>query len=102
MSRTIPEKLNNFLKNAFKDVDDGFEYASELNRILSSDECQLTLKDKEIETLREYAEKVRKEGEINYNTEQRIKEIEKEFFGNRGISGYLETVHEPKDIKWPF
>lgn len=101
MPRNIPQNLVYFLKNGIKDADDGYEYASELNRILNSDDCQSKLKSKEIETLRDYADKVRKMGEINYYSEERIKEIEREVFGIRGIQGYLEIVHESKP-QWPF
>ena len=64
MERIIPEKLVNFFKNALKDVEDGYEYASELNRILNSDDCQGALSGKEIESLRDFADKVKKVGEI--------------------------------------
>lgn len=102
MARTIPDNLSYFLKNAIKDVDDGYEYASELNRILNSDSCQTGLKSREIELLRDFAEKVKKEiGEINYYSEEKIKEIETEFFGARGIWGFLgdSADHRPQ---WPF
>ena len=85
MAREIPQKLIIFLKNAIKDVDDGYEYSSELNRILNSDECQTALTGKEIEALRDYSDKIKKIGEINYYSEQKIKDIETEFFGGKGI-----------------
>lgn len=101
MDRIIPEKLLNFLKNGIKDVDDGYEYASELNRILNSDDCQNALKDREIEVLRDYADKIRKVGEIDYYTEERVKEIEHEVFGDRGVLGFLGVINKPKP-QWPF
>lgn len=103
MPREIPEKLMYFIKNALKDVDDGFEYASELNRILNSDDCQLSLTGKEIDALREYAEEVKKVGEINHYSEEKIKEIESEHFGTRGMLGYLSADHgKPQKPVWPF
>lgn len=102
MAQNIPEKLLYFLKNGIKDVEDGYEYASELNRILNSDDCQNNLSGKEIESLREYAEKVKKAGEIDYYTVERIKEIEREFFGTRGILGFLGVIQEPSKPLWPF
>ncbi|NLV36013.1 MAG: hypothetical protein GXY17_04980 [Clostridiaceae bacterium] len=103
MSREIPQKLMSFLKTAVDDVDDGYEYASELRRILNSDDCQTVLSPKEIEALREYADEVKTVGEINYYTSERIREIEKEHFGTRGITGYLKADHgEPEKPVWPF
>jgi len=103
MSRMIPNKLLSFLKTALDDVDDGYEYASELNRILNSDDCQAVLSPKEIDALREYAEDVRKVGEINFYSRERISEIEREHFGTRGILGYLKADHgEPGKPVWPF
>lgn len=101
MSRVIPQKLIMFLKNGIKDVDDGFEYCSELGRILNSDDCQLALTGKELDLLREYAERVKKIGEINYYSEEKIKDIERDIFGSRGISGFLEIADAPKP-QWPF
>lgn len=101
MERSIPQKLIYFLKNGIKDVDDGYEYSSELKRILNSDECQTELSGKEMEVLREYADQAAKVGEINYYSEQRIKEIEEEIFGSRGILGYLGLKHAEKP-QWPF
>lgn len=101
MERKIPEKLVIFLKNAVKDVDDGYEYSSELNRILNSDECQTSLSTKEIERLKEFSDKVKKIGEINYYSEERIKDIEREMFGSQGIAGYLGISKETKPV-WPF
>jgi hypothetical protein len=102
VEREIPQKLIIFLKDALKDVDDGFEYSSELYRLLRSDECQINLKEREIDTLREFADKVKNIGEIDCYSEEKIKDIECEVFGNRGILGYLgvETL-DPKS-KWPF
>ncbi len=102
MNGEIPENLKYFLKNGIKDVDDGYEYASELSRILNSDECQTSLSGKEIEALREYADKVKKIGEITYYSEQRIKELEREFFGEQGILGYLGQPAIPDKPLWPF
>ena len=106
MSRVIPEKLLSFLKTAVDDVDDGYEYASELRRILNSDDCQTMLSPKEIEALREYADEVKTVGEINYYTKERILEIEKEHFGTRGIPGYLKADYgeprKPQKPVWPF
>jgi len=101
MARSIPENLVYFLKNGIKDVDDGYEYASELNRILNSDSCQKDLCGKEIDILREFAERVKKIGEINYYSEERIKEIEKELFGSKGILVYLGAADVSKP-QWPF
>ncbi|MGI6669669.1 MAG: hypothetical protein ACOX4M_09970 [Acetivibrionales bacterium] len=103
MSREIPDKLAVFLKTALDDVDDGFEYASELRRILNSDECQSSLSPKEIDALREYADEVKKVGEINYYSKERILEIEREHFGSRGILGYLKgDPGKPEKPVWPF
>ncbi|NLD47051.1 MAG: hypothetical protein GX660_07610 [Clostridiaceae bacterium] len=101
MKRKIPEKLIIFLKTAVKDVDDGYEYSSELNRILNSDECQASLSPKEIEKLKEFSERVKKVGEINYYSEEKIKDIEKEIFGSQGIAGYLGISEVTKPV-WPF
>lgn len=101
MDRKIPEKLVYFLKNALNDVEDGFEYSSELNRILNSDDCQIALKSKEIEVIKDYAEKVKKIGEINHYSEERVKEIEHEVFGQRGILGFLGVTPSQKP-QWPF
>ena len=103
MPREIPEKLLYFIKTALQDVDDGFEYASELNRILNSDDCQRALTGKEIDAFREYAEEVKKVGEINHYTEEKIRELENEHFGTRGMLGYLKADHgAPKKPVWPF
>lgn len=103
MSREIPNKLMSFLKTALEDVDDGYEYASELNRILNSEDCQTALSPKEIDALREYAEEVKKVGEINHYSQERIQEIEREHFGTRGIPGYLKADHgAPEKSIWPF
>lgn len=103
MSREVPQKLVSFLKTALEDVDDGYEYASELNRILNSDDCQAALSPKEIDALREYAENVKKVGEINHYTKEQILEIEREHFGTRGIPGYLKVDHgNPEKPIWPF
>lgn len=103
MPREVPEKLLYFMKNALKDLDDGYEYASELRRILNSEDCQGALSGKELEALREYAEEVKKVGEINHYTVEKIKEIECDHFGSRGILGYLGlesgTICKPT---WPF
>jgi hypothetical protein len=102
MVRIIPDNLSYFLKNGIKDVDDGYEYASELNRILNSDSCQTGLKSREIEVLRDYAETVKKEvGEINFYSEEKIKEIERDFFGARGVRGFLGEDPE-NHHQWPF
>ncbi|KNY24805.1 hypothetical protein [Pseudobacteroides cellulosolvens] len=104
MAKNVPEKLVRFFKDMAKDMEDGYEYATELNRILNSDDCQLSLNDMEIETLRDYAEKVKKVGEINYYTEARIKEIEHEIFGSRGVLGFLSDHTSPSfpAARWPF
>jgi predicted house-cleaning noncanonical NTP pyrophosphatase (MazG superfamily) len=103
MAKEIPNALLNFLKTALDDVDDGYEYASELNRILNSDECQTSLSPKEIEALRDYADDVRKVGEINFYTRERIAEIKRDHFGTRGIPGYLKANHgKPEKPVWPF
>jgi hypothetical protein len=103
MTRKVPNKLLSFLKTALDDVDDGYEYTSELNRILNSDDCQLVLLTKEIEALREYAEDVKRVGEINYYAIEKIREIEKEHFGAEGILGYLKVDQgQPGKPVWPF
>ena len=102
MNGEIPEKLKYFLKTAIKDVDDGYEYGSELNRILNSDECQTALSGKQIESLRDFADKVKKVGEINYYSEQKIKDLERELFGEHGILGYLGEAVAPSKPLWPF
>jgi len=101
MDRTIPQKLLYFFKNGIKDSDDGYEYASELNRILNSDDCQHSLSGREIDLLREYADKVKKLGELDYFTEEKIKDTEKELFGTRGILGFLGITIQSNPI-WPF
>ncbi|MCX7747255.1 MAG: hypothetical protein N2645_10245 [Clostridia bacterium] len=101
MAEIIPDKLLNFLKNGIKDVEDGYEYSSELNRILNSDDCQTALSSKEIEVLRDFADKVKKVGEITYYTEERVKNIESEIFGKRGVLGFLGVKVETKP-QWPF
>ena len=101
MERNIPDNLIYFLKNALKDVEDGFEYACELNRILNSDICQISLRSKEIEVLKDYSEKVKHVGEINHYSEVRVKEIEEEVFGQRGILGFLGVIPTQKP-QWPF
>jgi len=100
--RVIPEKLSNFIKNGIKDVDDGYEYGSELNRILNSDDCQRSLTPKEIDKIREFADEVKKLGEITYYTEQRIKDIENEIFGSSGLAGFLGISKEKPKPFWPF
>lgn len=103
MSRALPENLSYFLKNALKDVDDGYEYASELNRLLNSDDCQRSLSAKEIDALREYAEDVKKNvGELNHYSEEKLREIESDHFGSRGILGYLGVAQAPPKPVWPF
>lgn len=101
MAKVIPQKLMDFMKNGIKDVDDGYEYSSELNRILNSDDCQRALSSREIELLRDFADKAKKVGEINYYSEERIKEIEREIFGSRGVLGFLGVTNESKP-QWPF
>ena len=101
MARELPQKLLYFLQNGIKDSEDGYEYASELNRILNSADCQFALTEKEINLIRDFADKVRRIGEIDYYTEERIKEIEREHFGNRGILGFLGVSSHPKP-EWPF
>lgn len=101
MGRKLPENLMYFLKNGIKDAEDGYEYASELNRILNSHDCQTALSAKEIEIMREYSDKVKKVGEITYYTEERIKDIEEEHFGQRGILGFLGVNGDSKP-QWPF
>lgn len=103
MPREIPQKLLYFLENSLKDVDDGFEYASELYRLLNSDDCQKSLKSKEIEALRDYAAEVKKSiGEIDHYSEEKLKAIETDHFGERGILGYLGVSHEHHKPQWPF
>lgn len=103
MAKEIPQKLEYFLKNALADVDDGYEYSSELNRILNSDDCQHSLSSQEIDALRDYAEDVKKNiGELNHYSEEKIKEIEMEHFGSRGILGYLGAPHGASKPVWPF
>ena len=85
----IPVSLENFIKNAFEDCDDGYEYASELNRILNSDLCQQNLKQTDIDKLRDYADEVRNIGELNNYTKDRINDLEKDFFVSKGLLEYL-------------
>jgi hypothetical protein len=47
-------------------------------------------------------EKVKDIGEINYYSEEKVKAIELEIFGIRGIKGYLDAPHETPKIQWPF
>ncbi|MGI6778306.1 MAG: hypothetical protein ACOX7R_09935 [Acetivibrionales bacterium] len=102
MERQIPESLKYFLKNALKDMDDGYEYSSELKRILNSEGCQSALTSKEMQRLRDYADDVKKVGEINYYTEERIREIERDYFGSNGIEGFLGLKTTPSKPRWPF
>lgn len=89
MAREIPEKLLDFLTNGVKQIFDGYEYSSELNRILNHLECKESLNDREIEVLRDFAEKVKKIDDYDYYFDKRLKGIEEEFFGVRGILGFL-------------
>lgn len=89
MAKYIPEKLVIFFENTSRTLDDGFEYSSELHRLLSTSDCQDALSSNEIEALRHFAEEVKKVGEINLYTSQRVHNIEKEIFGQRGVLGYL-------------
>ena len=102
MAREIPENLKYFLKNALKDMDDGYEYSSELRRILNSDECQSSLRGGEIEKLKEYADETKKVGEITYYTEERLRKIEEDFFGSDGIEGFLGIKSPKEKPQWPF
>lgn len=103
MAREIPNKLLSFLKTAPDDVDDGYEYASELNRILNSDDCQAVLSPGETDALREFADEVKKIGEINYYSRDRIAELERKHFGAGGITGYLKGDQgKPEKPVWPF
>jgi|GEM_PF-683658 len=105
MANNVPDKLLKFFKDTVNDVEDGYEYATELNRILNSDECQMYLNRMEIDTLRDFAERVKKVGEITYYTKERIKEIEQEIFGSRGVLGFLSADHTSyaqPSVKWPF
>lgn len=99
--RTLPENLSYFLKNGLKDSDDGYDYSSELNRILNSDNCQEILSANEIDKIKAYSESVKKIGEITYYTEGKIKELEKDFFGYGGILGFL-GLESSKKPEWPF
>lgn len=89
MATFIPQKLDVFFKNACLDLDDGYEYSTELNRLLCSSECQEALSFNELDALRHFAEEVNKIGEINHYSEERIKQLEIEIFGQRGVLGYL-------------
>lgn len=104
MAQTVPENLKYFLKNGLEDSDDGFEYASELNRILNSDECQLNLSPKEIQALKDFADDVKKVGEFNYYSKDKVRNIEIDSFGNGGILGYLgdNSAGSESKIIWPF
>lgn len=103
MERKLPYNLINFFKNAYSDMDDGYEYSSELNRILNSDDCQRALTPKEIDKLREFSDIVRKNiGEFNNYTKEQIKEFEKEIFGAGGINRYLGIAENaPQKPMWP-
>ena len=61
----------------------------------------LFIPGKEIEILVEYADKVKKVGEINYYSKERIKEIEMEHFGLKGLLGFLGKESDKKQ-EWPF
>jgi hypothetical protein len=102
-NKSLPENLKYFLKNGVADCEDGFEYSSELNRILNSDDCQQNLQPREIDKLRDFSYEVKKIGEFNNYTKDRIKDIEKDIFGNQGILGFL-GVEDQKNNKpvWPF
>lgn len=89
MATNIPESLRYFLKNGLEDCDDGFEYCSELNRILNSDQCQHSLSGKEIDTIRDFADDIKKVGEFNYYSRERVRKMEEEKFGRNGILGFL-------------
>lgn len=103
MKRELPDILLSFLKDGIKDMEDGYEYASEFNRILNSDDCQRILTGRELDALRDYADEVRKVGEINHYTQEKIKEIEREHFGSRGIKGYLHLEEATEQtFVWPF
>jgi len=96
MERKLPYSLTDFLKNACSDMDDGYEYSSELNRILNSDDCQRVLTPVEIDKLREFSDIVRKNiGEFNNYTKERIKELETEILGAGGINRYLGISEDP-------
>jgi len=99
----VPENLKYFIKNGLIDSDDGFEYATELRRILNSDDCQANLSLKEIEKIREFADEVKKIGEFNTYTKDRIKEIENDIFGSKCLKGFL-GMDDNKTTKpvWPF
>ena len=99
MTRDIPKNLEYFFKSALDDSDDGYEYASELHRLLNSDTCQLLLSSMEIEKLREFAEKIKTFGEINYYTKNKIENLEKKIFGLEGISGFLKLNDESNTFK---
>ena len=103
MSRNIPENLIYFLKNGIQCFDNTNEFSNELHRILSQDDCQKSLNSREIEVLRDFAEKVKKIEDIDYYTEEKIKNVELELFGTRGVLGFLK-VKENVIIKpvWPF
>jgi predicted house-cleaning noncanonical NTP pyrophosphatase (MazG superfamily) len=102
MAKEIPEKFKYFLKNAVSDCEDGYEYASELNRILNSDECQTNFTSKEIEALRDFADQVKKMGEFNSYSADKIRDIEIDMFGNQRILGYLGISSEETKPVWPF
>lgn len=95
----IPVSLENFIKNGKEDCDDGYEYASELNRILNSDICQQSLKQKDVDKLREFADEIRKIGEFNNYTKDRIKNLEKDFFGSKGMLAYLNCDSDEDNKK---
>ncbi|TYQ15373.1 UNVERIFIED_CONTAM: hypothetical protein Cloal_1820 [Acetivibrio alkalicellulosi] len=103
MAKRIPDKLKYFLKNGLEDFDDGYEYASELSRILNSDDCQQNLTSKEIESIRDFADDIKKIGEFNYYSKDRVKEIETDRFGKSGIIGFLGgTLEDNSKPVWPF
>lgn len=104
MSRVVPERLVDFFMNGIKDVDDSCEYSSQLNRLLSRTECRNSLNEREIELLRNYAEKVMKIGELDCYSIEKIQDIEQEIFGTRGVLGFLGVSAQHCLVKptWPF
>lgn len=103
MAKFIPNNLICLLKNGCSKVEDCCEFSSELHRILSQEECQQALNNREIEVLREFANKINREDDIGYYTKDKIKRIELELFGTRGALGFLRFKKRANpETAWSF
>jgi predicted house-cleaning noncanonical NTP pyrophosphatase (MazG superfamily) len=103
MAKYIPERLIHLLKNGSNSIDTCYEFSSELHKVLSQRECRNALNHKEMEVLRDFAEKVKKANDIDYYSKDKIRDIEKELFGTRGVIGFLKSNKNlGKEQIWPF